>query len=350
LVEIETDNGITGVGSCSGNGVILNVIIDKILKPFLLGADPREIQKIWDKCYYSGGVRAFGSRGVGVVAQSGVDIALWDILGKVENRPVYELLGGACRERVQLYATALYPEATSKVVEKALAFARQGFRGMKIKVGFDLAKDIEIVRAVRAALGRNYTLMTDANMGYKLDAALEAAAAFRECGVYWLEEPLFVEAVEDHATLRAGSKVPIALGENLHTCFAFEAFIARKAIDFLQPDVARTGGISEIRKIAMLAGEHSFPISFHTYGDAVALAASLHLAVALENSIIMELDCSENPLRTDLLTEPLEQKDGFMTPPQGPGLGIELNSEVLQRYSFTGEEDLRLMAPVVGSG
>ncbi len=347
LVEVETDAGTIGVGSCSGNGAIIQVIIDKVLKPLLIGMDPLAIEEIWDRSYYGAGVRAFGSRGVGVVALSGVDTALWDILGKVRNEPIYKLLGGACREKVPVYATALYPEAPAMVVGKALDFARQGFPAMKIKVGFDLAKDIEIVRAVRAELGKDYTLMTDANMGYKLEASLEAARAFEECGIYWFEEPLFIEAVEDHASLKAGSRVPIALGENLHTRFAFEAFIARRAVDILQPDVARAGGISEIKRIAAMAEKHRLPISFHTYGDAVALASSLHLAVALENSIVMELDCSENPFRTDLLKGPLKVENGFMTPPQGPGLGIDLNREVLERYAFSGDDEIRLVQPAL---
>ncbi|MGH7771178.1 MAG: mandelate racemase/muconate lactonizing enzyme family protein [Candidatus Binatia bacterium] len=342
LVEVDTDEGFTGIGSCSGNGAIIEVIIEKVLKPLLIGMDPTKTEELWEKSYFSAGVREFGSRGIGVVALSGVDTALWDILGKVKNVPVFRLLGGSCRERVQVYATALYPEEPTGVVKKALSFAENGFSGVKIKVGFDLAKDLEIVKAVRAALGRDFTLMTDANMGYEIEVALKAAAVLEECRVAWLEEPLFVEDIEGHAHLKARSKVPIALGENLHTRFAFEQFMARNAVDILQPDVARAGGISEIKHIASLATRHGLPISFHTYGDAVALAASLHLAAALENSHVMELDCTCNPLRTELLKEPLEAKDGFMIPPQGPGLGIDLNPQALRRYLFAGADEVSL--------
>ena len=349
LVEVHTDEGVSGIGSCSGNGTLIEAIVETVLKPLLIRTDPTNIEAIWDKAYFRGGIREFGSRGIGVVALSGIDIALWDILGKVKGLPVYKLLGGAKREKVPVYATALYPEETENVVKKAVAFAERGFRALKIKVGFDLAQDVEIVSAVRRRLGTNFTIMTDANQGYNIDAAIKAAAAFSELGVAWLEEPMFMEDVEAHAQLKTRSAVPIALGENLHTRFAFEAFMARKAVDFLQPDVARAGGISEITKIDEIAQSYHLPISLHTWGDGVALAASLHLSAALKNSSIMELDTTYNPLRTDLLSHPVEFQDGFMVPPEGPGLGINLNPEALKKYAFSGSEELSLWKKPVSS-
>jgi D-galactarolactone cycloisomerase len=342
LLEVRTDQGITGLGSCSGNGPLVEAVVSRVLAPLLIGMDPCAIQEIWDKSYFGAGVRMFGSRGIGVVALSGVDTALWDIRGKAEGRPVYELLGGACRNEVEVYATALYPEVPEAVVDKALAFVEQGFRGIKIKVGFDLAEDITIVKAVRKALGDAYPLMTDANMGYELAPALEAARAYRELGIQWLEEPLFLEDVEGHARLRAESGIPIAVGENLHTRFAFEGFLTRDAVDFLQPDVARAGGVSEVCKIAALARARNRPISLHTYGDGIALAASLHLATAIANSTVMEFDTLENPLRSDLLAEPLIPDNGCMRAPRGPGLGVALDPEALERYRYDGEDDLAL--------
>ncbi len=342
LVEVHTDEGITGIGSCSGNGLVLEAIVAHVLKPLLTGMDPLDIEEIWDTAYFRAGVRAFGSRGVGVVALSGVDIALWDIAGKVKGVPVYELLGGKRRDPVEVYATALYPEETGAAVEKAEMLAERGFHGIKIKVGFDLARDIEFVTAVRSALGPDFPLMTDANMGYGLDVALAAAAAFEKLGIGWLEEPLFMEDVAGHARLKAGTGVPVAVGENLHTRFAFESFMARDAVDILQPDVARAGGISEVRTIAAAAAERGLPVSLHTYGDGVALAASLHLAATLDNGAVMEFDYNENPLRGGLLLEPLEPKNGFMRPPDGPGLGVTLDREAVRRYRHDGGGDLAL--------
>ena len=340
LVQVETDEGITGFGSCSGNGAILEAMIERVFKPLLVGKSPSNIEELWETTYFRAVAKEFGSRGLGVVALSGVDIALWDILGKAKGEPVFKLLGGAARDKVRVYATALYPEEPAEVVKKALAFAQKGFRAAKIKVGFNLAQDIEIVRAVRAELGNDFTLMTDANQGYTLGVALKAVEAFAACGAAFLEEPLFVEDIAGHASLKAQGKVPIALGENLHTRFAFENFIARGAVDILQPDVARAGGISEAVEIAALAARHGLSVSFHTWGDAVALAASLHLAAALKNSSIMELDCTENPLRSELLRAPLEARNGFMLPPQGAGLGIELDPKALKRFAFSGTEEL----------
>jgi D-galactarolactone cycloisomerase len=340
LVRVETDEGVSGVGSCSGNGVLLEFIIARVLKPLIVGMDPTEIGAIWEKAYVRGGHKEFGTRGIGVVALSGIDVALWDILGKVRGVPVYQLLGGKCRDRVPVYATALYPEEPSKVAARARAFADQGFHGVKIKVGFALDQDIHIVRAVRRELGKDFTIMTDANQGYSLDVALQAAAGFADAGAFWLEEPLFVEDVEGHAALRERGQVPIAVGENLHTCAAFRDFVVSRAVDFLQPDVARAGGISEIKKITAMAAAYQIPVSFHTWGDGVALAASVHLAAALQNCIVMELDYTHNPLRDELLREPFKLSNGFLTPPEKPGLGVELDTEALERFAFSGSEEI----------
>lgn len=345
LVQVDTDEGVSGIGSASGNGELIETIVAKILKPMLVGMDPTGIDEIWEKAYFLGGHKEFGTRGIGVVALSGVDVALWDILGKVRGEPIYKLLGGKCRDKVPVYATALYPEEVSKVVKRAYDFAEQGFHGVKIKVGFDLDQDIRIVRAVRQELGKDFVVMTDANQGYSVDVGLKAAAAFADCGAFWLEEPLFVEDVEGHALLR--NQVPIAVGENLHMCYAFENFVARGAVDFLQPDVARAGGITEIRKIAAMAAKNKVPISFHTWGDAVALAASVHLSAAVKECIVMELDYTYNPLREELLREPVKFDKGFLIPPEKPGLGVELDAEALQRFAFYGNEDLTIRHQVL---
>jgi D-galactarolactone cycloisomerase len=350
LVQVATDERISGYGSCSGNGELVEFIIGKILKPLLLEMDPTAIDEFWDRCYVRGGHKEFGTRGVGVVALSGIDMALWDIRGKVKGVPLYELLGGKCRDRVPVYATALYPEEPPKVARKATALAQQGFQGVKIKVGFDVAQDIQIVRAVREELGREFVLMTDANQGYSIDVALRAAEAFAEYGAYWLEEPLFTEDIAGHATLRERGRVPIAVGENLHMCYAFENFVVRDAADFLQPDVARAGGITEIRKIAALAAKHDLQLSLHTWGDGVALAASLHLSAALRECDVMELDYTYNPLRSELLKNPVEVENGFMTPPDRPGLGVELDPAALDRFAFSGAEILSLRLPTLRAG
>lgn len=348
LVKVDTDEGVSGFGSCSGNGELIEFIVARILKPLLTGMDPTSIDEIWDKAYVRGGHKEFGTRGVGVVAMSGVDIALWDILGKVRGLPLYQLIGGKCRDKVPVYATALYPEEPSKVARRARDFADQGFQGVKIKVGFDLQQDVRIVRAVRRELGKDFMVMTDADQGYAVDVALEASKAFAESGVFWLEEPLFVEDIEGHARLREASKTPIAVGENLHTCYAFENFVVRGAVDFLQPDVARAGGITEIRKIAALAAAHKVPISFHTWGDAIALATSVHLSAAIQECMVMELDYTYNPLRAELLREPLEFQNGYLYPPDGPGLGIEVKPDALQRFSFSGKEELTVRQKTLG--
>jgi len=340
LVQIDTDEQLSGLGSCSGNGELIEFIIAKIISPLIVGMDPTRIDEVWDRAYIRGGHKEFGTRGIGVVALSGIDLALWDIMGKIHGQPLYQILGGKCRDKVPVYATALYPENPAIVAKRARGFADQGFRGVKIKVGFDLDQDIETVRAVRQDLGSDFTVMTDANQGYTVDVGLKAAEAFAESGVFWLEEPLFAEDIAGHAQLRKETRVPIAVGENLHMCSAFESFVMRQAVDFLQPDVARAGGITEIKKIAALAAHHHVPISFHTWGDAVALAASIHLSAIIPECTVMELDCTYNPLRTQLLRQPLEVEKGFMIPPDKPGLGIELDTDALGRFAYSGVEEL----------
>ena len=349
LVRVETDEGVSGIGSCSGNGELIEVIVGTVLKPLLLGMDPTDLHAIWDKGYVRGGHKEFGTRGIGVVALSGLDVALWDIIGKVRGMPLFQLLGGKRRDKVPVYATALYPEEPSKVAAHARAFADQGFHGVKIKVGFDLDQDIRIVRAVREELGKDFVLMTDANQGYSLAVAMQAAAAFADCGAFWLEEPLFVEDIEGHAALRQKTKMPIAVGENLNTYYAFENFIVRGAVDYIQPDVARAGGITEIRKIAALAERQHVPISFHTWGDAIALAASVHLAAALQECIVMELDYTYNPLRDELLKEPFRVENGYLIPPSKPGLGVELDPQALRRFAYSGVEEIAVRHKTLGA-
>lgn len=349
LVKIDTDEGVSGFGSSSGNGELIEFIVARVLKPLLIGMDPTSIDEIWDKAYVRGGHKEFGTRGVGVVAMSGVDIALWDILGKVRGLPLYQLIGEKCRDKVPVYATALYPEEPVNVAKRARDFADQGFHGVKIKVGFDLQQDVRIVRAVRQELGKDFMVMTDANQGYTVDVALEASEAFAESGVFWLEEPLFVEDIEGHARLREQGKTPIAVGENLQMRYAFENFVARGAVDFLQPDVARAGGITEIRKIAAMGAAHGRPISFHTWGDAIALAASVHLSAAIKECIVMELDYTYNPLRAELLRDPLELQRGYLRPPEGPGLGVEVEPDALQRFAFSGSETLTVRQKTLGA-
>ena len=159
-----------------------------------------------------------------------------------------------------------------------------------------------------------------------------------------------MEDIEGHAILREKGKTPIAVGENLHTRYAFENFIVRQAVDFIQPDVARAGGISEIKKITALAAKHKVPVSFHTWGDGVALAASVHLSAALRDCIVMELDYTYNPLREELLRAPFEVHEGYLIPPEKPGLGIELSQDALQKFAFSGQEDLALRQKTLVSG
>jgi D-galactarolactone cycloisomerase len=348
LVEILTDAGVHGWGESFAQGLeppqIAVATIRSALEPLLIGANPLEHEVLWHRMYHA--TRDFGRKGSITAAISAVDIALWDIAGKVRACPIHELLGGAFRDRVQVYATGFYrisgQNEGSRLAEEALQHYEHGFRAMKVKLGYGVRDDIAVMEAVRGALGaREVELMVDTNHAYGVAEAIRLGRALEPYGLRWYEEPVAPEDLVGYGEVRRALSVPIAGGENEHTLFGFRELLVQRCVDIAQPDIGSAGGFTGCRHIAALAHAHGVQINPHVWGSAIAQAASLQLIAALpvaHHSVfaqqpIFEYDRSSHPFRQQLVTEPLEQKGGWLAVPTRPGLGVEVDRTVLQRFA-----------------
>ena len=345
LVKVMTDEGVTGWGECFSHdaGPALAAMIEQVYKPLLLGKDALAREEIWEHLY--NWTRDYGQKGSTVVAQSGIDIALWDILGKATGLPIYRLLGGPFRDRVEAYATGMYltEEALddpSVLAKEAASYVEQGFGAVKMKVGFGLQRDVRFVEAVRHAIGDRVGLMIDANHAYDSATAIALGRAVQPYNIAWFEEPVVPEDVEGYRAVRQALDIPIAGGEAEFTRHGFRRLICDGAVDILQPDLCVAGGISEGRKIAALASAWHRRCLPHVWGTGIALATALHFIAALPEqppalnsaSLLLELDRTENPLRDHLLATPIQMEGSFALVPQGPGLGVEVDEGELERY------------------
>lgn len=345
LVRIQTEEGVDGVGECMvrlAPTATRDIIRD--VAPMLIGRDVLDREAIWELLYGTMMNRGH-SRGFYTEAMSGIDIALWDCAAKTLDVPLYTLLGGRHHEKLRAYASSLRFREMDVVIGQALDFKQRGFGAMKIKIGRNLANpdlDIEFVRAIREAVGDEIQLMVDANCAYGEDVAtaMKVGRALQDLDIYWFEEPLSPDNIDGNAQLAAALDVRIALGEADFMMYGAREFLARKAVDIFQPNISRTGGITEGRRIAAMLQAHHIPYAPHTGScSAVCLAATLQFAVSLPNFLIfehMQSDWSKaqpNPLRHDLLKQPVEVfKDGYMVIQERPGIGVELNEDVVDNW------------------
>ncbi len=341
LVRVWTNKGIHGVGEVSEDSCIpqsVSSIIDEHFRAMLIGENPFDIEKLWRKMF----VRSlhWGRKGGAIKIISGLEIALWDIVGKALNRPVYDLLGGVCRERVRVYASAGMSNEENELIEEMLRHKEEGYTALKMRIGGSPRGDVEKVRKVRDAIGKDIDLMADAGMSYvdatwDFNTALRVARGLEPADLFWLEEPLINDDIDGYARLAAEVDIPIAAGENEYTKYGFKELIARRAVDIVQPDATRSGGIMECKKIAAIADAFQMRMAPHIFTSGVSLMANLHLIVSSPNAIIMEYDRTINPLRDELLIEPLKYENGFITFPKGiPGLGVNLTDELIEKFKF----------------
>jgi D-galactarolactone cycloisomerase len=257
---------------------------------------------------------------------------LWDIKGKALGRPVYQLLGGACRDRIPAYATGFYFKDVHSLRDEASTYLERGFTAMKLKIGNGVEQDEEIVRAVRDTTGGDTTLMVDANGRYSVKSAIKVGRVLERYDVYWFEEPVPSEDIDGYREVRLALDMAIAGGECEYTRYGFRDLISTRAVDIVQPDCTRAGGITECKKIASMASAWNISYAPHVWGSAVGFAAALQLCCNLGNLALFEYDQTPNPLRDELLTEPFQLKNGFIEIPKSPGLGIELNEQLIRRY------------------
>ena len=347
LVEVLTEEGITGWGEAFAQGLeppeIAAAAIEYALKPLILGANALDTEVLWHKMYHA--TRDYGRKGSVIAAISAVDIALWDIAGKAHGVPIHVLLGGAFRMRVQPYATGFYrikgQGESGRLADEAIRHHEAGFKIMKVKLGYGVDDDIKSMQAIRDATdGRGITLMIDTNHAYGRAEALRLGRALDGYNLRWYEEPVVPEDLLGYSEMRAKLTMPIAGGENEHTLFGYRDLFAANAVDIAQPDLCSCGGISAARHIVTLAQAHSVAVNPHVWGSAIAQAASLQLIAALpvtHHSLfaqepVLEFDCSSHPFRQHLITQPIQQREGWVTIPDGPGLGIEVDCSVIERY------------------
>jgi D-galactarolactone cycloisomerase len=342
FVEIETDEGLSGVGPCSFGSASLDLnaiasLVDRAMAPALVGEDAHRIEHLWNKLYYGSILRVHGHRGVGLALLSGIDIALWDLKGKALGAPIYELLGGHVHDRVYCYASSIYWGTPEETAREAREIVDEEFGALKLKVGLDWRNDIDCLAAIRDEIGNGVDVMVDANQTYTRHLALRVGRELDRHEVLFLEEPLSIDDVEGHAFLARRLDTRIATGENMYTRWGFLPFIEAGGIHVVQADASRTGGISELRRIFDLAAAHHLHAAPHTFSDALTLAANLHVVAAAPNAVILEVDRTYNPLQTGLVTEPLSISGGFADLPRAPGLGVEIDWDFVTDHPYTGE-------------
>ena len=341
LVEVQSDTGLSGWGECFGPAR-LNAPIVQFLAERLIGRDPLATDAIWQDLY--NGTRDQGRKGLMITALSGIDIALWDLKGKHFGVPIHVLLGGPIRTSVKAYATGTYRHgsgpARDYILPEVRGYVEDGFTGVKLKIGFGVAEDAELIREVRRTIGDDVALMLDANHGYDVLEAIALGRAVADQDIGWFEEPVVPEDLNRYAELRAKQPIPVAGGECEFTRWGFRDILAANAIDILQPDTCAAGGISECKKIADMANAFGVRYAPHVWGTAVGMSAALQLLAvqpynpprnrALEPWL--EFDRSEHPFREAVVREFFAVQDGTVRIPTGPGLGIEMDEAGIARF------------------
>ena len=348
LVRVTSDDGLIGWGEAFTQGPeppeIAAAALEHALKPWLLGRNPLDINVLWHEMYVR--TRDFGRKGSVISAISGIDLALWDLAGHYYGQPVHQLLGGAFRNRIQPYATGFFridgTGEAERLAEEAKAHLEAGYTAMKVKLGFGIHDDIEVMEAIADALsGSDIELMVDVNHAYGRSEALQLGRALESFNLRWLEEPVVPEDIEGYVELRSKLSIPIAGGENEHTLFGYYPLIKAGGLDIAQPDVGSCGGITGARDIAAIAHAAGVVTNPHVWGSAVSQAASIQFIATLPitharlnpQHPILEYDQSSHPFRQDLIAEPWQLVDGMIEVSDAPGLGIDVKMDVVEEYA-----------------
>lgn len=348
IVQVVGEDGTCGFGESMCHGQqsphLSAAFLENCYKPDVIGKDSLDAEVIWETLYNK--TRPFGQRGIAINALSGLDIALWDLNGKQLNQPVSRLIGGRFREKLLAYATGFYryegveyPEAA---VLEALALKAKGFKGMKLKLGFTPEADIECVRAVRKAIGPGIMLMADFNACYNQATARRIIKELEPEKIYFFEEPLTPEDRNGYCAIRNLSSSYIAAGEEIFGKYYMNEWLQAGALDIYQPDLCSSGGFTECKKMAAIAQAYNCAVIPHAWGSGVGLAAALQFISSLPAAplcdtpveLMLEFDQSNHPFRLDLINNGILVKDGYIYVPDKPGIGVDVNMSVLEKYKL----------------
>ena len=342
VIKIDTDEGISGIGFCGSvqetlsnlGDVSLNAVRDvgpsilQHLKQNVLGQDPFDTERIWDEMWQP---KLVGRRGITTRIISGIDIGLWDIRGKVAGRPLYKMLGGFS-DKIPVYIAGGYYEegkGLEDLVNEMQSAVATGTNAVKMKVGgASIVEDVERVKVVREAIGSDVRLMVDANCAYRFYEAIELARKIERYDIFWFEEPVNPDDYEGHRLISRATSIPIATGENEYTRYGFRDLIQNRCAAILQPDAMIMGGVTEFMKVAAIAQAHDLPIAPHGIQE-----VHVHLVTAISNGLTLEFyGGATDPMWGQMFKDELQIEDGFVSPPDSPGLGVELNDEALKPY------------------
>jgi L-rhamnonate dehydratase len=331
VVEVFSDDGLVGIGNAALAPQLTKQAIDLYLKPLLLGQNPWDIEFLWQHMYRK--TLAFGRKGIGMVAISAVDIALWDLLGKAAKQPVFRLLGGRTKPRIPVYASRLYATELGELAAEAMRYKHDGFKAMKLRFGWGpvdgaagMQRNVDLVRTVRETVGNEIDVMADAYMGWTLDYAKRMLPLLEPFQLRWLEEPVIPDEIQGYAELKSYGRIPIAGGEHEFTLFGFRDLLQARALDYIQFDTNRVGGITQARKIAALAEAHGIPVIPHA-----GQMHNYHVVMASLNSPMAEyfpmVDVEVgNELFWYLFAGEPTAKEGFIDLADGvPGFGLSIN-------------------------
>ncbi len=328
VIKITTDDGITGIAGLGIRYDVANALLNSI-KNLIIGEDPFNIERIWFKIYHLEHRRCTGQA---LSVLSGIEVALWDIIGKKLKLPIYKLLGGAFRDKVKVYASPSWKCSgpPKDFAEHVLTCVENGFDVVKLRGGFGFRNAIEMFKTVRDVVGYDVYLAIDLNCGYGPCTAIKLIKKLERYEPLWIEEPIPPGCIDKYIEVRKAVDTPIAAGEG-HTVDELEELIIRKAVDIIQPDISRHGGLLKVKKICALAEAMEMTVAPHAWSTQLNTAAAIHLAASTPNHLIQEFEVRNE---SEFLINPLKVQDGYVKVPDKPGLGMEINEECLSKYPY----------------
>lgn len=340
VVEVITDDGLVGIGEAGFSSEYFSTvgpIVNEQLGPMIVGRDPQDISALWHDMMRA--THMWGRRGIETYALSGIDIALWDLLGKITEEPVHRLLGTA-QKTVRAYFAPSFKKP-NLAIQEAIQASELGYTAIKLRVDGNLKNAVNLVSDVKLAVGNSMDIMVDANMCYDRRSALALAKEFQDLGVYWLEEPIMSHSlsqyINDHAWLSDRVDIPLAGGESLLTRYEYVELMARLPFDYIQPDAASVGGISELKRIGDMASSWNLKLVPHiacSSGTGIGLAAALNVILSCDNAPLVEVDAYGGLGWEGFLTNPLVVKDGFISSNNEPGIGVTFSPAARNQFSL----------------